>query len=287
MFSVAIISDLHDWHSAQIEYSLKKYCKKILKVSFNELSLNFKKKMISDNEFINDVDGVWVRFFNGGTLEEITTKLTILHLLRKSNIYVHNTASSIEKTVDKVRTTGLLSINKIKSPETVVYFKSKKKKPTLKKNSKYLIKPIFGSQGKNILMVNNSEELKNISPVGGVFYLQKFIDSDSSNYSDIRVLVSNHNVVSCIERSSKHFLTNVYQGANFKKIKINSKIEELSKKVSKIFNLGYGGIDLKIYKNKTYVLEVNSIPSWRAVQKIEKKNIADILVKDFIKQLKK
>ena len=55
----------------------------------------------------------------------------------------------------------------------------------------------------------------------------------------------------------------------------------------KIFNLGYGGIDLKIYKNKTYVLEVNSIPSWRAIQKIEKKNIADILVKDFIKQLKK
>ena len=52
-------------------------------------------------------------FFNGGTLEEITTKLTILHLLRKSNVYVHNTASSIEKTVDKVRTSGLLSINEL------------------------------------------------------------------------------------------------------------------------------------------------------------------------------
>ena len=41
-------------------------------------------------------------FFNGGTLEEITTKLTILHLLRKSNIYVHNTASSIEKQLIKL-----------------------------------------------------------------------------------------------------------------------------------------------------------------------------------------
>ena len=122
----------------------------------------------------------------------------------------------------------MLSINKLNHLKRLYILKVKKKKPTLKKNSKYLIKPIFGSQGKNILMVNNSEELKNISPVGGVFYLQKFIDSDSSNYSDIRVLVSNHNVVSCM-RSSKHFLTNVYQGANFKKIKINSKIEELSK----------------------------------------------------------
>ncbi len=287
MLSVAIISDLHDWHSAQIEKSLRKYCKSIFKVSFDELSLSLKKKVIFNNKFINDVDGVWVRFLNGGTMEEITTKLTILHLLKKSNVYVHNTASSIEKTVDKVRTTGLLTINKINSPETVIYFNNKKKNPSLKKNSKYLIKPIFGSQGKNILMINNSKELKNISPIGGVFYLQKFIDSDSPNFSDIRVLVSNHKVISSIERYSKHFLTNVYQGANFKKIKINSKIEELSKKISKIFNLGYGGIDLKIYKNKTYVLEVNSIPSWKAIQKIEKKNIADILVKDFIKQLKK
>ena len=104
-----------------------------------------------------------------------------------------------------------------------MYILKVKKKTNLKKNSKYLIKPIFGSQEKNILMINNSEELKNISPVGGVFYLQKFIDSDSSNYSDIRVLVSNHNVVSCIERSSKHFLTNVYQGANFKKLKLIQK----------------------------------------------------------------
>ena len=28
MFSVAIISDLHDWHSAQIEHSLKSIAKK-------------------------------------------------------------------------------------------------------------------------------------------------------------------------------------------------------------------------------------------------------------------
>ena len=65
------------------------------------------------------------------------------------------------------------------------------------------------------------------------------------------------------------------------------KLVSLSKKVSKLFNLGYGGIDIKFFKNEYYVLEVNSIPSWKSVQKIENKNISEILVEDFIKNMKK
>ena len=61
-----------------------------------------------------------------GQLKKITTKLTILHLFKETNIYVHNSADIIEKTVDKVRTTGILNINGIYSPKTVVWFSSKK-----------------------------------------------------------------------------------------------------------------------------------------------------------------
>ena len=89
------------------------------------------------------------------TIEEITTKLTILHLLDESKIYVHNSGLTIEKTVDKIRTTGIL-INNIKSPETTIWFaKNKKFNNNFCKGIKYLVKPIFGSQGKNIFLVNN------------------------------------------------------------------------------------------------------------------------------------
>ena len=65
--------------------------------------------------------------FNGQSLEEITTKLTYLHLLNELNIYVHNSAITIEKTVDKVRTSGLLKINRILSPNTHIWIGEKKK----------------------------------------------------------------------------------------------------------------------------------------------------------------
>ncbi|MEC8265204.1 MAG: ATP-grasp domain-containing protein [Pseudomonadota bacterium] len=287
MHTIGIISDIHDWHTDQIELNLRKNNCKVLRIHFDDLILSFKKKKLSflnDNK-INKLNGLWVRFIRSGSIEEITTKLTILHLLKESKVYVHNSADIIEKTVDKVRTTGILNINGFYSPKTFVWFASKKNQFSVKK--KYLLKPIFGSQGNDIKMIETKKDLKKISPIGSVFYLQEFIESEKKkNYSDIRVLVSNHKIVSAMERVSNHYITNVFKGATCKKIKINSQIQTLVIKISKIFNLGYAGIDVKFDKKKISILEINGIPSWKGMQNIEKKNISKILVKDFLKKIK-
>jgi len=291
MQTIAIISDLHDWHSDQIEFFLKQHRFKTLKVTFQELKFSFKKNKIffENNNLLNNINGIWVRFLKNGTIEEITTKLTILHLLDESKIYVHNSGLTIEKTVDKVRTTGILELNNIKSPKTTIWFAKNKK--NLNNNfcneTKYLVKPIFGSQGKNIFLVNNFNELRKINAIGEVFYLQKFIESQEKEFTDIRVLVSNHSVISSMERYSNHFITNVFQGAKYRQIILKKNIKDLCIKLSKIFKLGYGGIDLKITKNDVFVLEINSVPSWKAMQKISKINISEKLVKDFIRNVKK
>ena len=291
MQTIAIISDLHDWHSNQIELFLKQNKFKTVKVNFQELKFSFKKNRIffENNNLLNNINGVWVRFLKNGTIEEITTKLTILHLLDESKIYVHNSGITIEKTVDKIRTTGILEVNNIKSPETTIWFAKNKKNlnNNFCKGIKYLVKPIFGSQGKNIFLVNNLNELKKINAIGKVFYLQKFIESQEKEFTDVRVLVSNHNVISSMERYSNHFITNVFQGAKYRQIVLGENIRDLCVKLSKIFKLGYGGIDLKITKNDIFVLEINSVPSWKAMQKISKINISEKLVEDFIKNVKK
>ena len=291
MQTIAIISDLHDWHSNQIELFLKQNKFKTVKVNFQELEFSFKKNRIffENNKLLNNINGVWVRFLKNGTIEEITTKLTILHLLDESKVYVHNSGLTIEKTVDKIRTTGILEVNNIKSPETTIWFEKNKKNlnKTFCKGTKYLVKPIFGSQGKNIFLVSNLSELRKIRAIGEVFYLQKFIEPQEKEFSDIRVLVSNHRVVSSMERYSNHFITNVFQGAKYRQIILKKNIKDLCIKISKIFKLGYGGIDLKITKNDVFILEINSVPSWKAMQKISKINISEKLVKDFIRNVKK
>ena len=120
-----------------------------------------------------------------------------------------------------------------------------------------------------------------------MFYFQKFIETHKKEYTDVRVLVSNHRVISSMERYSNHFITNVFQGAKYRQIILKKNIKDLCIKLSKIFKLGYGGIDLKITKNDVFVLEINSVPSWKAIQKISKINISEKLVEDFIRNIKK
>lgn len=284
MPAIAIIADIHDWHSEQLENSLKKRGYEVLKIRFNQMRADFndKKKNFLNLEF-KKVRGIWLRFIKNGTLEEITTKLTLLHLLEETGVYIHNSPKVIETTVDKVRTTGLLKIYEINSPQTIVEIGRISKF----KKTNCLLKPIFGSQGKNISFINSKSKLNKTNVIGNVSYLQKFIGrTKQKNYSDIRVLISNHKPISVMKRTSKTMFTNAFQGASVRKLPITEELQEVSVKVSKIFKLGYGGIDIKYFRNKYYVLEVNSIPSWKAIQGIENKNISQILVDDFIKKIK-
>ncbi len=291
MVKVCILSDLHDWHSKQIKLELNQLGIRVSLWSFEKFLITIKKKGRFQLRKKNNVfAGIWVRFISAGSLEEITFKLSILHMLEKNKIHIHNSADIIEKTVDKFRSSALLASKKIRIPETWVNNNKKEFDKLcnnlLKKKKTLIAKPLFGSQGKGIKLIYKDKHAKNYCANGGVFYLQEFVDNkDAKSFKDLRVLVSNHKIISVIERISENYLTNYAQGATVKKIKPNSEIKKLSVKISKLFNLNYGGIDLKIFNRKIFVLEINSIPSWKGVQTVEKKNIAKILVSDFVKKL--
>ena len=291
MVRVCILSDLHDWHSKQIKFELNRLGYQVSLWSFENFLVTIKR---GGNFFLkkkkNIFAGIWVRFISSGSLEEITFKLSVLHMLKKSNVHIHNSAEVIEKTVDKFRSSSLLASKKIRIPETWVNNNRKEFnklcEDLLKKNKTLIAKPLFGSQGKGIQLIFKKKHAKSFLANGGIYYFQEFIDNkDAKKFKDLRVLVSNHKIISVIERISENYLTNYAQGATVKKIKPNSEIKKLSVKISKLFNLNYGGIDLKIFNRKIFVLEINSIPSWKGVQTVEKKNIAKTLVSDFVKKL--
>ena len=86
---------------------------------------------------------------------------------------------------------------------------------------------------------------------------------------------------------SENFLTNVYQGASYNRIKISCEIIKLAEKISRVFKLGYGGIDIKINNKNIFILEINGIPSWNNINKLYKRDLTEKIVQDFIKIIKK
>ena len=59
MRNVAILSDLHDWHSNQIAYHLKKKINPVV-ITFEELIFSLQKKVFfHNNKYFNSLEGVW------------------------------------------------------------------------------------------------------------------------------------------------------------------------------------------------------------------------------------
>ena len=285
---ICILADKHDWHTSVLRTSLKNKNLESVEARFSDFSFKIdgSKLLIYFQEKICNFDGIWVRYINGGNIEEITYKLSILHLLTISGIYVHNSADVIEKTIDKFRTSSLLAINNIPTPKTFIKtLKTDSKNNFLGflKNSPFLHKPVLGSQGKGIIIFKEESEFNVKKIPNHVLYVQKFIGNfQDDEFKDIRVLISNHRILACVERISDNFITNASRGGIIKEIHPDKKIRKIAKKISTLFKLGYGGLDLKFYDNTYYVLEINSIPSWKATQKVIEKNISDMLIEDFL-----
>ena len=291
--NVIIFSDSHDWHSNQLKKELKK-----LKCNVFCLTLDdcFIKTNSKNNIFIpgfskNLPDGCFIRTIGKGTFQQITRRLTILHVLKKLKVVLFNNVNCIEKTTDKSMTTFLLSHNKINTPDTWIpekLIEAKKILKKLKKKKLHVIwKPLFGSQGKGLKIIKNNKIKQNSEQV---YYLQKLEDikiKSQREWRDFRILICNNKIIASMIRKNKKKITNIGQGGKPFKFIASKEIKKISLNASKLVNADYAGIDLIKDKNGNFkIIEINSIPAWKALQKTTNKNIAYILAKAFVTKLK-
>ena len=88
-------------------------------------------------------------------------------------------------------------------------------------------------------------------------------------------------------RKNKKQITNIGQGGKPFRFNTPRYIKKIAINSTKIVNADYAGIDLIKDKNNNFqVIEINSVPAWKSLQKVTKKNIALVLAKSFIKKIK-
>ena len=76
----------------------------------------------------------------------------------------------------------------------------------------FVLKPLFGSQGRGLRLVRGEQDLPDSAEVSGVYYLQRFVGVERNSFRDFRVLVSSGRVVAAMMRQSSHWVTNVKRG---------------------------------------------------------------------------
>lgn len=234
-------------------------------------------------------DAVFVRGVPGGSLEEVTFYLDILHGLKILGVPVYNSGRAIERSVDKAMTSLLLQQADVASPMTWVVRDHAEALAIAEHElaaGHYLIsKPLFGSQGEGIRRIEKSTDLFWLTSSHGIYYLQRFIACEGQGYSDKRVFVINGKAIAAMRRRGISWLNNVARGASCEAIELDSEIADLAVRAVLALNMDYAGVDIiKDKEGRLLVIEVNSVPAWKGLQSVCGIDIAGCLVEDLLQR---
>ena len=290
---VAIITDDPGWHGRQLASALKNH------------GLDSRFVCLSDCRLcIGDPDGdlllpgftdalpvgVFVRGVAGGTLEQVVFRLNILHALKQRGIVVYNEGRAIERTVDKPLTSMILARAGVPTPRTWICESAAQAGEIVRRETdhrrKLVQKPLFGSQGIGLHLVDGQSGLVRDENFAGVYYLQEFIDRPNNACFDIRVLVIDGRARVAMKRTAAHWLTNRARGADCEKLHLDQQMADLAEHATALLDMDYAGVDLiPDTDGRLHVLEINSIPAWYGLQKVSDINIAGCLIDSFVNRI--
>ncbi|MGE3771808.1 MAG: RimK family alpha-L-glutamate ligase [Gammaproteobacteria bacterium] len=238
--------------------------------------------------------GVFVRGVPGGTLEEVILRLDVLHTLALLGVPVFNSGRAIERSVDKALTSVLLSLAGIPTPRTWVFEDRAKARALtaarLAAGGRLVLKPLFGSQGEGLALIESLDAFDATVPVNGVWYLQDFVERGGPPYRDWRVLVVAGTATHAMSRTSGHWITNRAQGARCEAAILGRELDDaarmLAERAAQALEMDYAGVDLlRDGDGRWLVGEVNGVPAWWGLQQACGPTVSDTLIAAFVARL--
>jgi RimK family alpha-L-glutamate ligase len=280
---IGILSSQRGWHVIALEGALRRQGAVPSFFSITHLAawVGGGAHLQVRGERIEDCQALLVRTIPTGSLEQIIFRMDALHRLENMGIRVINPSTAIERTVDKYYTSFLLADAGIPTPRTMVTEDFDEALCAFRElGGDVVVKPLFGSEGKGMVRVSDEDlayrVFRTLELGRSVYYLQEYIPHGQQ---DIRAFVVGSRVVAAMRRWGTGWKTNVAQGAQVEPLILNAPLEELSLRAARLVGTDYVGVDLlQAEDGRTFVLEVNSIPGWRGLQKTTSQNIADVIV---------
>lgn len=234
--------------------------------------------------------GVFLKQISDGSFEQVTMRLGLLHALRELGVLVYNDARVAERCVDKSMTSFLLHRAGVPTPETwsvesreraaaIVAAEAQPGRPLV-------LKPLFGSQGRGLRLVESSDDLPAAEEVDSVYYLQRYVAGPANEWRDWRVFVVGDAAVAAMIRHGVEWRTNAARGARCEAAEPTGKLAELALAAARAVGASYAGVDIIAdAEGRLQVLEVNSMPAWKALQQVTETDIAAALAADFLGRL--
>ena len=305
MAALAIMTDATGWHTRQLQAALRaRGCiGRCVDLAECRIDTTAAWHGLVIPGFGRDLpDAVLVRGIAGGTFEQVTKRLGVLHALRELGVPVYNDARAIERSVDKAMTSLLLHAARIPTPPTwATESQAQAQRIVMREGAAghaLVLKPLFGSQGKGLQLVGDVQGVHHPLPAidkgyGSLAYLQRFVPPLTAPGFDWRVLVVGGRAVTAMRRVSAHWVHNVAQGARCEPARLTPELAQLAESAARTLGLDYAGVDLIPAAARAgpgtpqgteviEVIEVNGVAAWQGLQRVTGFNIARAIVDDLL-----
>jgi len=283
---VGLVTDVVDWHARRLMTAFKKAGVKALPMRLE--SCRFEtlapSGLVLDGFGESLPDAVLARTLSGGSFEVVTRRLGILHALTGLGVPVLNNARAIERCVDKSTTSFLLARAGIPTPATWVMEKAAEARAIVAAEvgaGPLVFKPLFGSQGRGLLLIRTADDLPE-TPPGGVYYLQRFVAVERDGFHDFRLFISGGRVLAAMMRHSGHWITNVKRGGHPVAVVADAVMKRMAVAAAAAVGADFAGVDIIQGADGPTVLEVNSMPAWSGLQQVTPLDIAAALAQDVV-----
>lgn len=198
---------------------------------------------------------------------------------------VLNSADSISRSRDKMRTLQLLAAEGIHIPKTVMARNPNQLVRALQLTGgpPIILKLIEGTQGIGVILSETRQSfestLDTLWNLGQDILIQQFI-ADSKG-RDIRAFVINGKVVAAMKReaAAEEFRANIHRGGTGKMVILSSIQEETAIRATEILGLGIAGVDFFDIPGEPIIIELNSSPGLQGIERATGVDVATEIIK--------
>jgi len=214
-------------------------------------------------------------------LKDVDLYASVIEQMQMMGTLVFNRYESIVNAKNKLKTTQILDHYGIPVPQTVIVRRSDDLKGAVKILGGFpvILKQPVGSYGNGVTIIESMRALKSVIVWDQPLYLlQKFVKF--SKGKDIRIFVVNGKVIGSMMRSAKkgEFRSNIELGGVGRPIKVTDEEVSIALRSVQALDLHYGGVDVIRGQDGPAVLEVNSTPGFKSLEKATEINVAKSIV---------
>lgn len=228
-------------------------------------------------------------------LSDVEIRVSLIKQFQLMDVPVVNTYRAISRAKNKLRTQQILHSHDIPTPTTVVVdgYESLNFAIDRVGGAPVILKDPFGSYGSGVIIAESKRAARSVldaiwaSTGPKILMVQEYIAE--SGGKDTRVFVVDGKVVAGMQRSAQaeEFRSNMELGGEATAVEVSKEYAKLAIASTKLLKLDVAGVDIIQTKNGPAILEVNSNPGFRSLERVTEVDVAARIIEFAVRKAKK